>query len=87
MKHSAKNKTSKSIKESKISYPLSFLMDIKDTVSPILIKRIQIVNTIIVVFILSAATYVVWNNYLKPATGEELVFFSMKFSTSSILFI
>lgn len=68
-----KNKTRKNIKETKISYPLGFLMDMKDTVSPILIKRIQIVNTLIAVIILSAATYLVWNNYLRPATGEELV--------------
>ena len=73
MSQKVENKTQKKIKESKIWYPLGFLMDLKDTVSPILIRRIQIVNAVIILAILSAATYLVWDNYLKPATGEELV--------------
>jgi len=68
-----KNKTKKNLENPKIWYPLGFLLDLKDTVSPIVIRRIQILNAMIILVALSVTTYLVWDNYFKPFTGEELV--------------
>ncbi len=73
MSQKVRNKTREKIEEPKIWYPIGFLMDMKDTISPIVIRRIQILNAMIILVGLSAVAYLVWDSYLKPSTGEELV--------------
>ena len=53
--------------------PLGFILDLKDTVSPIVIRRIQIVNAIIIVTVLTVGAYLAWDNLFRTPSGEDLV--------------
>lgn len=61
----------KKLKEGK--YPFRFILEIKDVVKPIVIKRIQIIKTAGIAMVLVLAAGVIWYNFLKAPSGDELV--------------
>jgi len=73
MSQELKTTTKKELKDPKIWYPLGFILDLKDTISPIVIRRIQILNGLIILLLTTAAGYWVWSSYLKAPSGQELV--------------
>lgn len=73
MSQELKTRTGTKLKEPKIWYPLGFILHMKDTVSPIVIRRIQILNAMIILLFITAAGYLAWYSFLKPPTGEVLV--------------
>lgn len=54
-------------------FPVRFLLEIKDIVKPIVIKRIQIIKFTGLVVLLLLAGGVVWYTFLKAPSGEQLV--------------
>lgn len=53
--------------------PWSFSLMVKDLVDPITIKRIQILKIGVFVFIVAGIGYVLYDNFLRQPTGEEMV--------------
>ena len=73
MKHQfeTEEQQQKKLKEGK--YPFGFLLEIRDVVKPIVIKRIQIIKATGVAIALVLVGGIVWYNFIKAPSGEELV--------------
>ena len=61
----------KKLKEGK--YPFKFLLEIRDMVKPIVIKRIQIIKATGIALLLVIAGVTIWYNFIKAPSGDELV--------------
>jgi hypothetical protein len=73
MKNRSEIQEDKKIHRKEGRYPLTFLLEMKDIVAPIIIKRIQIVKAVTLVLLISASAFAVWYYFLKAPAGNKLV--------------
>lgn len=72
--HIKPSKTSKKEKEyTGKESPWYFKLHIQDLISPITVKRLQLVYGALLLFALVVSGYLIWENFLREPTGEEYV--------------
>jgi hypothetical protein len=54
-------------------YPFRFLLEIKDLIKPIVIKRIQIIKAVGFTILVAMAGGVIWYHFFKAPSGDQLV--------------
>lgn len=59
--------------EEKKRVPWLFDLEVKDLISPIILRRVRIVQFGALLLVLGFASYYVWENFLRAPTGIELV--------------
>lgn len=68
-----KVQTSPNPQDEKIKIPYLFRLELKDLTNPITIRRIRIFQFFMVLFVVSAAGYFVWQNKFRAPSGAQLV--------------
>ncbi len=53
--------------------PFKFLLEVKDLINPITIKRLQLLKGALILVAVLTVGYLVWDNYFKAPTGKQLV--------------
>ena len=70
-KSEIKNQNREKSKEGK--YPFRFLLELRDVIKPIVIKRIQIIQAVSLTILIVAVGGVIWFNFFKAPSGDQLV--------------
>lgn len=67
------NDIPRSKKEKTDKVPWWVGLDVKDIVRPITIRRVHILNIVVLLLVLAGIGYYAWNSFFRQPTGEELV--------------
>ncbi len=73
MSQQIKDEKKKLEKSEEGKYPLRFLLELRDLIKPIVIKRIQIIQAAGITVLMVVAGTAVWYNFFKAPSGDHLV--------------